>query len=202
NDIRLDRNQLWDYMQENSITHTCFTSSLLQDCMDMPPLESLQALVTIGEALSPSLLLPLKTLVPNGMILNNYGSTETTSAIVWKCSEHFVGSAVPMGRPIANKRAYILDSYGNPVPIGAVGELYIGGIGQARGYLNNPELTAERFIPDPFVEDGEARMYRTGDLVRYLPDGNLVYLGRNDHQVKIRGFRIELGEIEARLNEH
>ncbi|KAF9198680.1 hypothetical protein BGZ49_000421, partial [Haplosporangium sp. Z 27] len=103
NDIRLDRNQLWDYMQENSITHTCFTSSLLQDCMDMPPLESLQALITIGEALLPSLLLPLKTLVPNGMILNNYGSTETTSAIVWKCSEHFVGSAVPMGRPIANK---------------------------------------------------------------------------------------------------
>ncbi|KAF8948983.1 hypothetical protein BGZ46_005261, partial [Entomortierella lignicola] len=90
----------------------------------------------------------------------------------------------------------------NPIPLGAVGELYIGGVGVARGYLNRPELTAERFLPDPFAGDNEARMYRTGDLIRYLPDGNMVYLGRNDHQVKIRGFRIELGEIKARLNGH
>ncbi|KAF9941424.1 hypothetical protein BGZ70_006236, partial [Mortierella alpina] len=89
-----------------------------------------------------------------------------------------------------------------PVPLGAVGEIFIGGVGNARGYLNQPALTAARFTPDPFSEDSKSRMYKTGDLARYLPDGNLVYMGRSDDQVKIRGFRIELGEIEARLQEH
>src|SRR5205085_7616434 len=102
----------------------------------------------------------------------------------------------------ANTKIYLLDGKQRPVPLGAVGEIYIGGAGVARGYLNRPELTGERFMRDPFTRAGEGRMYKTGDLGRYLGDGNIEFLGRNDQQVKIRGFRIELGEIEAALCEH
>ncbi|KAF9299817.1 hypothetical protein BGZ74_008606, partial [Mortierella antarctica] len=126
----------------------------------------------------------------------------TVSAIVWRTSQDFSSDIVPIGRPHKNYRVYLLDARMQLVPLGVMGEIYISGIGVARGYLNRPELTAERFLPDPFVGDTEARMYKTGDLARYLPDGNLVYLGRNDDQVKICGIRIEAGEIEARLAEH
>jgi acyl carrier protein len=107
-----------------------------------------------------------------------------------------------IGKPIANTKIYILDANLHPVPVGVPGELYIGGIGLARGYLRRPDLTAEKFIPHPFSHEPGARLYKTGDLARYLPDGNIEFLGRTDDQVKIRGFRIELGEIEAILGQH
>jgi amino acid adenylation domain-containing protein len=132
---------------------------------------------------------------------NVYGPTEcTVDATLATIGDETTTPTI--GRALANTRIYLLDAHGQPVPLGATGEVYIGGAGVARGYLNRPELTAERFLTDPFAADPSARMYRTGDLARYLPDGNLEYLGRNDHQVKVRGFRIELGEIEARLAGH
>ncbi|KAF9345192.1 hypothetical protein BGX34_004956, partial [Mortierella sp. NVP85] len=201
--IRMDLPQLWDYLERESITQAILTPSVLQDCKNLPQLSTPLTLIVAGEAPTTSLLKVMHQLIPNGSIVNDYGPTETTvSAIAWKCLPEFVGDIVPIGRPIANKTVYILDRYRQPVPNGAIGELYIGGIGVARGYLNRPELTAETFLPDPFAASKTARMYKTGDLARYLPDGNLVYHGRNDHQVKIRGFRIEPGEIEARLIDH
>ncbi|KAG0006017.1 hypothetical protein BGZ65_009586, partial [Modicella reniformis] len=202
NDSRLDRYQLWDYLTTHAITHVSFTASLLQTFKDMPPLKSLQVLVVMGEASSPTLPEILRTVAPNSTIINHYGSTEAFSGLVWKPPKDFGEGAMPIGRPIPNKRVYVLDARDNPVPLGSVGEMHIGGVGVARGYLNKPEWTADKFITDPFSGDADARMYKTGDLVRYLPDGNIVYLGRNDHQVKIRGFRVELGEIEARLEDH
>ncbi|MEE8361373.1 MAG: phosphopantetheine-binding protein, partial [Gemmatimonadales bacterium] len=112
------------------------------------------------------------------------------------------GDGIPIGQPIANTEIYLLDRDGQPAPIGVTGEMYIGGLGVVRGYLNRPELTAERFVPHAFTDRADARLYRTGDLVRYREDGVIDFLGRVDHQVKVRGYRIELGEIESRLTEH
>jgi hypothetical protein len=130
---------------------------------------------------------------------NVYGPTETT--IYSALAKIEFGKPIVVGRPIANTTLYILDEHHQPMPIGAPGELYIGGDGVARGYRNRPDLTAEKFVSDPFSSPSGARLYRTGDLARYRPDGNVEYLGRMDNQVKIRGFRVELGEIESVLDQ-
>jgi len=151
-----------------------------------------------GEALPAALAQQLHELVP-GAVINMYGPTETT---VWSSTYQLEGgeTAVPIGIPLANTQLYILDSHQQPVPPGIPGNLFIGGDGVVRGYLNRPELTAERFVADPFVAGN--RMYATGDLARWLPDGKVDFLGRADFQVKMRGYRIELGEIESLLNRH
>ncbi|MGD9488076.1 MAG: amino acid adenylation domain-containing protein [Calditrichaceae bacterium] len=135
---------------------------------------------------------------------NAYGPTETTVAASWYLTEKLSAERnnIPIGRPLPNYRIYILDKDLQPVPEGIPGEMHIGGEGLARGYLNRPDLTAGKFIPDPFNPDGGSRMYKSGDLTRFLPDGNIEFLGRIDNQVKIRGFRIELGEIESSLLLH
>ncbi|KAG0221101.1 hypothetical protein BGW41_007211, partial [Actinomortierella wolfii] len=137
-------------------------------------------------------------------LINSLGTTETTVDATMYVATKAINQLdqLPIGRPISNTQLYVLDKNRNPVPYGVTGELYIGGPGVANGYLNRPELTAERFVSDPFSNTAGSRMYKTGDLARWLPDGNLMYLGRDDFQVKIRGFRIELGEIEKRLSEH
>jgi amino acid adenylation domain-containing protein len=136
-------------------------------------------------------------------LYNLYGPTEAcVDATFWTCQRQACQHVVPIGHPITNAQIYILDSYRQPVPIGVPGELHIGGIGVARGYLGRPALTAEKFIPHPFSDTPGARLYKTGDLARYLPDGAIEFLGRFDHQVKVHGFRIELEEIEAVLNQH
>ncbi|HKX28592.1 MAG TPA: amino acid adenylation domain-containing protein [Blastocatellia bacterium] len=161
-------------------------------------------LVIGGEELRDEGLASWRARAPGTRLINEYGPTET---VVGCCAYEVKepgneGEAAPIGKPITNTRMYVLDGEQEPLPIGARGELYISGAGVARGYLGAPELTAERFRPDPFGSSGGERMYRTGDEGRYLPDGNLTYLGRGDRQVKVRGYRIELGEIEAALRTH
>jgi amino acid adenylation domain-containing protein len=173
----------------------------------LPPQEAsgrTRMLVVGGEALLGESLSFWKNHAPEVRIVNEYGPTET---VVGCCVYEFLAGAsltgsVPIGRPIANTQIHLLSDEARPVSIGVVSELYVGGDGLARGYLNASDLTAEKFIPNPFSKAPGARLYKTGDLGRYLPDGNIAFLGRNDQQVKIRGFRIELGEIEAELCAH
>jgi amino acid adenylation domain-containing protein len=190
----------------HGVTHFQCTPSmatlLVADEASRTALGSLEAMLVGGEALSPALARELVAAL-RGDLFNMYGPTETTIwSTTWRVDrEAFSRSAPPpvsIGRPIANTTVYVLDARREPVPIGVAGELYIGGAGVTRGYLGRPELTDERFVPNPF---GAGRLYRTGDLGRHRADGTIEFLGRVDHQVKIRGHRIELGEIEDALRD-
>jgi len=168
-------------------------------------LRHLRWLVPTGEALPPELARQWLSYFPSIPLVNAYGPTECSDDVTHFRIESPPGPEVvnmPIGRPIGNMKMYVLDSQLQPVPIGVAGELYIGGVGVGLGYLHDPERTSSAFIPDPFEAEGRACLYKTGDRVRYLPDGNIVYLGRTDFQVKVRGFRIELGEIEDVLHKH
>jgi thioesterase domain-containing protein len=181
---------------EHRITHATLPPAVLATLTKGRELDSLRVLIVAGEALPDSLA---SQWVEGRRLINAYGPTETT---IWaaghECRVEQAGKP-PIGRPMANARIYILNRHGEAAPMGVAGELYIGGVGVARGYWKRPEMTAEHFLPDPYAAEAGDRIYRTGDVGRWLEDRNIEFLGRNDFQVKIRGFRIELGEIEARL---
>ncbi|MEH2438428.1 MAG: amino acid adenylation domain-containing protein [Nostoc sp.] len=210
-------------LANNHVTRLVVVPSLLRILLDtyndlQLRLPKLKLWVTSGEALSIELLQQFRQNLPTSTLLNLYGSSEVAADVSCYCIEPQtpIPLRVAIGRAIANTKIYVLDQYLEPVPMGVPGELYISGAGLARGYLNQPEMTAQRFIANPFAKAKEdqswncdrkactkySRLYKTGDLARYLPDGNIEFLGRIDDQVKIRGFRIELGEIEAVLGQH
>ncbi len=178
------------------------------DLSDLIPDNQVRVLIVGGDTMLPEFLaLWKRTPMSSIRLINAYGPTETTiTATAFEIASRFgevsTLQRIPIGRPLANRETYILDKYGNPVPVGVPGELHIGGDCLARGYLNQADLTAEKFVPNPFSGESGARLYKTGDLARYLSDGSIEFLGRVDRQVKIRGFRVELGEIEAVLRQH
>jgi amino acid adenylation domain-containing protein len=179
------------------------TAFLNKETFALPP--SLRLVIIGGEKALPERLKTWFECVGQRVrLVNNYGPTEATvGTTIYDCSAPNPASTeVPIGRPILNVQTYILDRYQQPVPIGVPGELHIGGDGLARGYLNHPDLTEAKFIPNSLGNEPGSRLYKTGDKARYLPDGNIEYLGRIDNQVKIRGFRIELGEIETAISQH
>ncbi|MEX5511782.1 amino acid adenylation domain-containing protein [Pseudomonas paralactis] len=194
---------LCEVIEAENITTLHFVPSMLDVFLahgDVSQAAGLVRVMCSGEALPGSLVRRFKQQLPGIGLYNLYGPTEAAVDVTaWNCARPDVPDNTPIGKPIANTRLYVLDGQLQPVPLGVVGELFIAGVQVARGYLNRAQLTAERFLDDPFAP---GRMYRTGDVGRYLPDGNIEYLGRNDDQVKIRGLRIELGEIQARLLEH
>ncbi|MGA9771717.1 MAG: amino acid adenylation domain-containing protein [Blastocatellia bacterium] len=200
-----DSSYLIGTIRERSITTLQLVPMLLRMLLEESDLETCDSLRRVfygGESLALQLKDEfLKRLDVD--LINLYGPTETTIEIAsWACNRKSKESIIPIGRPITNARVYLLNSFHQPVGSGVPGELHIGGHCVGRGYLNRPELTAQKFIPDPFTDEPGLRLYKTGDLARYLPDGNIDLTGRTDFQVKIRGFRIELGELEAVLQQH
>jgi amino acid adenylation domain-containing protein len=192
-------------MAEQSVTTVQLVPTLLQLVIaedGLAECASLRHVFCGGEALRTSVVRQLRSIV-KAEVHNLYGPTETTiDATAWTCSGGESREVIPIGRPISNTQAYVLDSNLNPVPVGVSGELYLSGAGLARGYINSPGQTAEKFLPCPFAAEPGDRMYRSGDLARYLPNGSIEFLDRHDRQIKLHGLRIELGEIEATLRTH
>ena len=201
-----DSAYLVQLIASQQITTLHFVPSMLQVFLAEPDLHRCQALkriISSGEALPFTLQQRCLERLDTVELHNLYGPTEAAIDVTyWLCDRQDHSSIVPIGRPIANTQIYVLDGQGQPVPIGVPGELHIGGDGLARGYLNRAELTAKKFIANPFSRQPGARLYKSGDRARYLANGAIEYLGRMDHQVKLRGFRIELGEIESVLRRH
>ncbi|HEY0858679.1 MAG TPA: amino acid adenylation domain-containing protein, partial [Albitalea sp.] len=197
---------LAEVIAREGITTLHFVPSMLQLFVDSGAAAhcgGLRRVFCSGEALPGALARRTRECLPHAALYNLYGPTEAAVDVTaWACDAPRLPDNTPIGRPIANTTIYLLDAANRPVPVGVPGELHIGGVQVGRGYLNRPELSAERFVADPFGGSADARLYKTGDLARWLPDGSIEFLGRNDHQLKLRGFRIELPEIEARLLEH
>src|SRR5262249_7698265 len=210
-EVRRDGIGLLHYMHEQGIERLFTPFVALQQLAEVAQSEELipdklRAIYTAGEQLqvTPTLRHLFESLQHRCILHNQYGPSEShvvTSLTLSREASKWV-ALPPVGRPIANTKIYILDSHLQPVPVEVPGELYIGGVALARGYFKRPDLTAERFLPNPHSQGAGDRIYKTGDLVRYLPGGNIEFLGRIDNQVKVRGHRIELGEIETILAEH
>jgi len=206
----LDAGKLTQHFSQHPIDYLKIVPSHLQALLGSSPGSGVlpsRWLVVGGEASNWELIRQVKERRVGCRVLNHYGPTETTVGILtYDTTQENEGERargmVPLGKPLSNGKVYVLDTELNPAPVGVRGEIYIGGAGLARGYVNRAGMTAERFVPNPFSARGGKRLYRTGDVGRYREDGNIEYIGRKDEQVKIRGYRIELGEIEARLKEH
>jgi amino acid adenylation domain-containing protein len=203
---RWELDSLSSLIEKHQVSHLLCVPSLYKTLIESSPSErmaSLQVAIVAGESCPATLVKDHFSRFPHAALYNEYGPTEATVwCSVYRCQPRDESNRVPIGRPIANTQLYVLDSHMQVVPVGVPGELHVGGASMTGGYWNRPDLTAERFIPNPFDRTPDARLYKTGDLARFLPDGNIEYLGRIDHQVKVRGFRIELGEIEAALLGH
>jgi aspartate racemase len=209
-EFRWETEQLISLIFENKITHTLTFPSLYGEVLDggdagsgKDRLSSLRSVIVAGEACPRQLVNLHYEILPQASLFNEYGPTEATVwSTVFECEPGGNESSVPIGRPIANARVYLLDRRMQPVPVGVPGELYVGGEAVAQGYLNQAILTEKAFVPDCFSSNSESRLYRTGDLARYLPSGDIEFLGRSDLQVKIRGLRVELDEIETALSQY
>ena len=198
--------RLGEAIEKNGVTTLWLTAGFFHQMVEEQPasLKNVRQLLAGGDVLSPTHVARALEKLDGTQLINGYGPTENTT---FTCCHHITRSlpanrSVPIGRPVANTQVYLLDAQGQPVPIGVPGELYAGGAGLARNYLNHPALTAEKFVPHPFSDTPGARLYRTGDRARWLADGSIEFLGRLDRQVKIRGFRVELEEIETALSQH
>ncbi len=202
----LSHEELAAQIREHGITTIFLTTALFNQIAREAPstFRGVRHLLFGGEMVNPECVRRVLNSDPPQRLLHLYGPTESTTFASWHLVQDVPEGAtnIPIGRPISNTQIYLLDRYRQLVPVGVAGELYIGGDGLAHGYLNQEELTAEKFIPDPFSDEANARLYRSGDLARFLPDGSIEFLGRIDQQVKIRGHRIEPGEIEAALSSH